>query len=76
MAAAKLLGVVPSYMKRVAEKFDLSVYTDNINGGDANYYLLDELRELRTGRRFGGATESALTAKPTEFVVKRERQGE
>lgn len=70
MSAAKLLGVVPSYMARVADKYDLTVYTSTVKGGQANYYVLDELLELRARKRFG-EPQSALTAKPTQFEVKR-----
>lgn len=68
IAAAKLLGVVPSYMARIAEKYDLSVYTAVVKGGEANFYVLDEILELRARRRFG---DTAQTAQPTEFQVKR-----
>jgi hypothetical protein len=70
LPAARLLGVVPSYMARVAKKHDLSVYTAKVGGHDANFYVLDELLELRARHRFG-VPQTAATAKPSEFQVKR-----
>jgi hypothetical protein len=69
-AAAKLLGVVPSYMARVAAKFDLTVLSASVNGARANYYILEELLEVKSRHKFG-EPQSTITAKPTEFEVKR-----
>lgn len=75
LAAAKLLGVVPSYLGRVAEKYDLTVYTAPVNGGRANYYLLEEILEVKARARFG-EPKGSLYEHPVEFEVKRAKSSD
>ncbi|MDT0184325.1 hypothetical protein Q9S36_29435 [Microbacterium sp. ARD31] len=72
IAVAKMLGVTTPRVTQIAKEQDLTVYTATarVNGGAANYYVLEEILDLRW-RRENFVRENTANTSPTEFKLKR-----